>query len=437
MKKIILYVTFIQTLLNVACINASNDTSAKDNVTDQGSNAIPEEDIYANKDESLQTCFGFNISSEAYMIFPNRTVYIPIYNKTYEEPFYILDGEFLIICAPPEIFEEEEPVSNLVSTSLRYISVVGTGVSLVFFLVHLVVFALVPDLHNLPGFNLASLCLSLFISYLILFLSDVGALDETGNACVVKASSVQFFFLASFVWMFVMAFDVFRSILSATESFRAAVKGFKVKKYILNSCICWGTSLVFTAAALIADNVEGIDDTYKPYFRENTCWFKSKQALLAFFAGPVFTLICLNVLLFAISAYIIFANRMKVGEENSKRAYLKKNYHTYLRLAVIMGVTWITGVLAPLVNVLWLWYLFAILNTFQGFFIFIAFTCTGKVKKYFRMNLENVRRASQQTLTTPTFQSYCNYANSIEKDLDKVVDNKEKSGQIDTIVIHL
>ncbi|XP_055946329.1 G-protein coupled receptor Mth2-like [Argiope bruennichi] len=425
------YMLFIGTAIIAKCFSASTQTSVTYDDESFHTTIIDEE--LPNKHESLKSCFTFDLEPDEYVMFPNKTAHVPVYNKTYEEEHYILIGDMIRICAPSEVFNEQP--SQLATATLNYVTITGLAVSMLFLLIHLVVFVLVPDLHNLPGCNLASMCLSLFLTYVLLMFVANDSVAENSLACTVVAVLTQFFFLGSFLWMFVMAFEVFRSILNATENLRSSVKGFRLKKYIYNSLICWGTASVFAAAALIADNIEGIDESYRPKFDES-CWFRSKTSLLSFFAGPVFTIICLNFILFAVTAYSIFVNRMKAGD-SSKRAYIKKNYLTYLRLAVIMGVTWITGLLAPLVNLLWLWYLFAILNSLQGLFIFIAFTCTGKVKKYFKSNLLNIRRSSTQTLTTPTFQSYCFYANSIEKDLDKIVENKDKSNPIDTIVIHL
>ncbi|CAL1283302.1 unnamed protein product [Larinioides sclopetarius] len=434
MFAIISYIIFFGAAIAVQCISASTQASATyDTYNDESSHTMIVEEEYLNKHESLKTCFSFDLEPDEYVMFPNKTAYVPTYNKTYEEEHYILLGSNIRICAPSEVFEETP--SQLTTVALHYISIIGIGVSLVFLLLHIIVFAVVPDLQNLPGYNLASLCLSLFLSYLFMLLGTQESVFRNNLACTAVAVLTQFFFLGSFLWMFVMAFDLFRSILNATENLRVSMKGFKPKKYICNSLISWGISLLFAAAALIADNVDGIDELYKPRFEE-ACWFRSKVSLLAFFAGPLFALIGVNFLLFGVTAYNIFSNRMKTGD-SSNRAYLKKNYLTYLRLAVIMGVTWITGLIAPMLNVVWLWYLFAILNAFQGVFIFIAFTCTNKVKKYFKSNLLNIRRPSEQTLTAPTFQSYCFYANSIEKDLDKFVENKDKSNHVDTIVIHL
>lgn len=207
---------------------------------------------------------------------------------------------------------------------------------------------------------------------------------------------------------------------------------FKIKKYLFNSCVSWGTPLVFVLAAFLADTLEGTPEDYKPNFQKR-CWFEHKHTLLVFFAGPSFAIISINFLLFGASACTVYLNRMRAGEGCSR---VKDNHAMYFRLGVIMGTTWVSGVVAVMVHQMWVWCIFALLNTLQGFFILLAFTCTAKVRKFFKMKLFGGRRPSEQTLT-PTFQSYCFYANSLDKDLDKVGGGKEKSGSIDTIVIHI
>lgn len=62
----------------------------------------------------------------------------------------------------------------------------GLGVSVVFLLLHLLAFALVPELRNLSGKNLASLCLSLLVAY-VSFIAGQLLGREDGAACLVAA----------------------------------------------------------------------------------------------------------------------------------------------------------------------------------------------------------------------------------------------------------
>lgn len=67
-----------------------------------------------------------------------------------------------------------------------------------------------------------------------------------------------------------------------------------------------------------------------------------------------------------------------------------QDYKLYARLSTIMGLTWLTGLLASLVDAQPLWYLFVVLNSLQGLFIFIAFGCK-------RSKLDNAYVLAQYT----------------------------------------
>lgn len=76
---------------------------------------------------------------------------------------------------------------------------------------------------------------------------------------------------------------------------------------------------------------------------------------------------------------------MKYDSFGSLMSRIVKDYRLYCRLSTIMGLTWLTGLMASLVDQSdLLWYLFVVLNTLQGLFIFIAFGCK-------RSKLANVR----------------------------------------------
>jgi hypothetical protein len=111
---------------------------------------------------------------------------------------------------------------------------------------------------------------------------------------------------------------------------------------------------------------------------QNLCWFSNKKALLIYFAVPFTVVMAFNIFLFIFSACIIF-DATKSGGKMTSTSVAKVNFHLYLRLAVIMGLTWVIGLVAGFVNWEPFWYAFVILNTLQGLFIFIAFTCNKKV----------------------------------------------------------
>ncbi|KFM83512.1 G-protein coupled receptor Mth2, partial [Stegodyphus mimosarum] len=368
-----------------------------------------DDDLFQGKHPSLYNCPVFDLNPKFYTLFPNGTLYIESLNAIYNESFYILQDNVVYISSGCEketinVTENEGIKEEVFEGSLKYLSQIGLGISIVCLLLHLLVFVLVPVLRNLPAYNLASLCLSLFIGYLFTMITDDEDFNKNRNLCIASAVLIQYFFIASFLWMSVIAFNIYRSLLQATRNLRICHTEFTLKKYGSYCVFSWGISLVFAAAAVIADNVSDFPEQYQPQF-EKTCWFFRKESNLVFLVGPVLILIVSNLIIFIISAYIIFSNRMKYDDSNNKML-LKKHVLIYFRLFIIMGVTWIVKLLAALMNVLWLWYISTALNAFQGLFIFLAFTCRRKVKNHLVKRVFGSWKNSEPVLN-PTFRSYC------------------------------
>ncbi len=55
------------------------------------------------------------------------------------------------------------------------------------------------------------------------------------------------------------------------------------------------------------------------------------------------------------------------------------NIFWFFQIASLMGFTWIFGYMAAFTDVEALWYIYIILNSLQGLFIFISFMCNRRV----------------------------------------------------------
>lgn len=82
---------------------------------------------------------------------------------------------------------------------------------------------------------------------------------------------------------------------------------------------------------------------------------------------------------FFISTAVIITESTFSSPNMTVGGHHKRQYKMYLRLAVLMGFTWISGIVAGYLQVEAVWYVFVLLNTLQGVFIFLAFTCRTKV----------------------------------------------------------
>lgn len=283
--------------------------------------------------------------------------------------YVTLENGTLVACAADEWNTTTSPSEAFKSAALTY---VGLGVSSVFLIVHLAVFAALPEMKNLSGKNLASFCVSLVCSYA----SFVTGNWLTGAACYVGAACTYYSFLVSFSWMLIMSFDCWRTLRLATVELRVTT-GRQTKKFLVYSAVCWLVPAMMTFAAVAADAVPAVPDDVRPRFGADQCWFGSKKALLVFFAGPLTAIMAVNFTLFAWTAYMIHSSRATVRHVNTRHA--RRDFRMYCRLAVLMGLTWVTGIVASHTDSKYMWILFVVLNTFQGLFVFVAFTCRRRI----------------------------------------------------------
>ena len=322
-------------------------------------------------------CEKFLLPTEEYTMTENGTVYVEKYKRTYHVNDYEQSKGGILVCI---IQAETEKFSQI----MGWVTLGGLGISCLFLVLHLVAFCVVPELRNLSGKNLASLCLVLLGAFSTFILSVFG--QAGGTECFILAASMYYFFLSSFCWVNIMAFDVWRTLGLATTELRVS-SGKQYCKFMIYAVYGWFFPAAALAAVLLLDIIrpEFLPAQYYPALGEYWCWFGHRKALLVFFAAPLMAIMVLNIILFVLSARII-ANTMESTAKMTSCAPYQSQFKLYMRLALLMGLTWISGIVAGYLQVEAIWYVFVLLNTLQGLFIFLAFTCTRKVWHSVRCN---------------------------------------------------
>ncbi|XP_049853010.1 uncharacterized protein LOC126334620 [Schistocerca gregaria] len=334
-------------------------------------------DLRANFSQEFLTCPKFVLQPDEYVLGPeNGSVTVPLYGLTFSSTEYLRHPDGMLeICAT--VGRRYLPKFG---PYMGYVTLAGLGVSVVFLVLHLAAFAALPELRNLSGKNLASLCVALLCGYIAFIASQMIPTGPTAG-CVSAAAVVQYSFLAAFCWTLAMAFDVWRTLRLATSELRVS-SGKQWRKFAAYSAFCWAAPMLSVVVALAADAAPegGWPDELRPAFGVYTCWFGHRHALLVFFALPLAVVMVCNVAFFVSSARIIFATT-STTRFTSSGGGARRDFRLYVRLAIVMGLTWSVGLLAGYLDQEGLWYAFVALNTLQGLFIFLAFTCTEKVAR--------------------------------------------------------
>ncbi|XP_052895242.1 probable G-protein coupled receptor Mth-like 3 [Anopheles moucheti] len=282
---------------------------------------------------------------------------------------------------------------------------VGIFISLPFLVATLVVYAMLPEMQNIPGKSLMCYVASLTVAYLLLGLMRFNVFVYQSNWCIASGYIVYATLLASFFWLNVMAFDIFWTFGGSRG------RSSERRKFLYYSLYGWGAPLLIVGFVALVDNTEFVHDSMRPQIGRERC-FVSVEKLIGFLYMylPMLLLVTANVAFFAVTAIRIYRMEQATasalsGESRRHTKYEKDRYSLYLRLFIIMGVTWTIEIITFLVGEnTWLIYLVDICNCFTGIFIFVLFVWKQKVKqlllKRFGFNRTVPGRNDQHTNST-------------------------------------
>lgn len=356
--------------------------------------------------DEFQNCSHITVEPGCYKILPDASVYVPAYKRAFSRGNYLIRERLLFVCS--NFFDDF--VEEKYSKNIETISIVGVSISSVCIILHMFMFCAIKKLRNLPGYCLFSLCISLLMTY-ITFFTPIMVSKQTD--CKVIATLIIYCLLSSFFWMNVTSFDVWYAIRLATAKLRLSTNKSMWKRFSLYSAYAWGMPLLIIAMIFIGDQVIQ-DERFRPTFNDDTCWFQNKNALLIYFALPVFIVLVMNIIYFVASFVMITRSWADSGCEEAHN--LRSRLFMSLRLGSAMGLMWIFGLLSNLTHSEWIDYLNALCTTLQGVFIFFSFTLNKKTQKACKKVLKSKKISMLSILSQRRKTSALSMTESISSD---------------------
>ncbi|XP_055619906.1 G-protein coupled receptor Mth2-like isoform X2 [Toxorhynchites rutilus septentrionalis] len=282
---------------------------------------------------------------------------------------------------------------------------IGMLLSVPFLLITFFVYACIPELRNMHGKSLMCYVLGLAVGYTVLSLVQMQIFDGDSIPCKVTGYMVYFSFMASFFWLNVMSFDIYW-----TFSGVRGAKSTERKKYALYSLYAWGSPVLLVTLALCMDYTDLIPVAYRPMIGVKRCLLQSSKLVeFLYLYLPMLLLVFANVLFFVITAVRIIKIQRETSmvrrgdsKRHSKLDNDRDRFSLYLRLFIVMGVTWSLEVISWAVegNIAWVFYISDVCNCIQGFLIFMLFVWKQKVKRliYKKFGIRLVEQ--EQSLST-------------------------------------
>ncbi|XP_061079246.1 adhesion G protein-coupled receptor E2-like [Conger conger] len=307
--------------------------------------------------------------------------------------------------------EEQEEDSSL----LEAVNLFCMSVGLAFLALAILTFLLCtwnPKINNTARLHL-SICL--FLGHL-LFLVGVSR-TENAVACAVIAGMLHFLFLSSFVWMLLETLQLLMLVRSLSKVQVIQKEGLRALYLLL---IGYGAPLVVVgvSAAVYSDG----------YGSKDACWLQNEKNFRWSFIGPVAAILALNLVSFCVVIWSLLPTLANMKSDVSQSRDTRLIIFKIVAQFLILGCTWILGFFQ---RTSVLKYLFVILNSQQGTFIFIVHCLLNKeVREEYRRWLSclcrtegpsggrhkenNIKRTGKYLIVEGLYARIC-FCNGIEK----------------------
>ncbi|XP_043551108.1 adhesion G protein-coupled receptor E3-like [Chiloscyllium plagiosum] len=202
--------------------------------------------------------------------------------------------------------------------------------------------------------------------------------------CAIIAGSLHYLFLAAFAWMFLEGLHL---ILMMRDLRKVKVS----QKTVIRSLHLYTIGYVLPAVVLgisVAINRNGFGTS-------QYCWLQLEKGFIWSFLGPVCFIIIVNTILL-ISILLILQKQLSgLNTEVSKIKNKRTMTFKVFAQVFVLGCAWILGLFHFGKGTLVMAYLFTIVNSFQGTFIFIILCVLNKqVRKEYLQCFSGVRKTS-------------------------------------------
>uniref|UniRef100_K7FM54 Uncharacterized protein n=1 Tax=Pelodiscus sinensis TaxID=13735 RepID=K7FM54_PELSI len=268
---------------------------------------------------------------------------------------------------------------------LSIITHVGLSISLLCLFLAILTFLLCRSIRNVSTSLHLQLCLCLFLADLLFLTGMDKAKDKKILGCAVIAGLLHYLFLACFTWMFLEGLHLFLTVRNLKVVNYTSASRFK-KRYMYPFGYGFPALIVAISAAVNSDG----------YGSTKHCWLETDNGFLWSFLGPVCLIILINCTFFITTLWIL---RDKICSLNSDVSTVKNTrLLTFKAVAqlFILGCTWSFGLLPGKVMA----YLFTIVNSLQGAFIFLVHCLLNRqVREEYKRWIQRIEKPSTRTTT--------------------------------------
>ena len=340
---------------------------------------------------SLLECPQMAVAEDDYT-FVNGTLRLKGRDKIVPQDNYEIRNGTMYVCMSPRPPDDSMSFKYFYST--RIIQIITYTLSLLALSLTIIIYVKSASVRTLHGKTLVSLSVSLIGAHATSLMET----EVSHGLCKAVAIVMHFSWLAAFGWMSMISFDMLRTFFG--KQTKVTNSRSDRKRYLSYSLIGWILPTVIVIICIALD-ISGIPETLNPAYGEHGgCFIVGTRVRLIFFQVPYAASVLFNTVAFILTVYGISTKRK--ANPHSRRSNDRTYSVIYLKLSVVMGVTWVFAILASITNQPVFWYLHITLNGLQGVFVFISFAMRASIWKKIKLKK---RRLGNKRIKETAFYS--------------------------------
>ena len=322
----------------------------------------------------------------------NNTVTVIATERTYPFGLFHVLEQFVIVCETDlDLDLTDGDVDSDIENILGLITIICLSISIICLLIRVALQFFISSFRNKPGKLQFNLTLAFLFAFILVLVGPL--LDDIPDACTTVAILLAYGFLAAFTWMNVIAVDTWMAFRPSAAFAKSSANDSSIFWHILPG---WGISLIFVIISIVLNYVD-VDERYDPQFGGVRCFYTQRYAMLICFGIPIALSIFVNLILYVITSL----NLRKALENSAKLGNARNDFRVYVRLFILMGITWIFGFISAFIDDDVIDFIHVILNSLQGLFLFVSFVCNKTVLSEIRQKVVKETSSSKATSSSP------------------------------------
>ena len=336
----------------------------------------------------------------------NGNITVVSTGKTYSLGMFQVLNDDVIVCET-DLGVTEMSIDDI-DLPLSIVTLICVGISIICLIVRIIMQFRITSFKNRPGKLQIQLTLAFLLAFVILIVGPF--LSAIPEACTTAAILMAYGFLAAFIWMNVIAVDTWL-VFRPSSAFSRSDE--EQRLLIVHYVLGWGIPVILVTPSVVLNYVDTGYVYMKPEFGGSRCWYTQRYAMLIYFGIPIATSILVNICL-----YIITSINLHRAFKNATSVIRAEGYHfgIYVRLFILMGITWIFGFISAFTDQIVVDFIFVIVTSLQGLFLFVSFVWNKRAMSDIRKrkSSESSSFSQRRTKSTPVHSDDSNGKNDMK-----------------------